>query len=139
MSDQDFFFDEDEATPEKTAEAPKKSASSKPAASKEPAAAVAASGEQSVSLTVTVLVAVVAVLVGVILGIFIGRGLAAPAPVATGMPGSTAPANQPAPQLTPEQLQGGEMPPGHPPVGGDAGAATGTAEPGGSTETTKSE
>lgn len=132
MSDQDFFFDEDEpkADAPKADAAPKKStASSKPAAK---AAVAAAPAEQSVTMTVTILVGVVTALLGVIIGIFIGRGIATPAvPASTGT--VTAPAGQTnAPQLTPEQLQGGELPPGHPAVGG-AAPETGTP----SAETTK--
>jgi len=82
-------------------------------------------------MTVMALVGVVAALLGVILGIFIGRGMAAPAvtPVNTGAPIQQG--EQSAPQLSPEQLQGGELPQGHPDIGGGTGGTGG-----GSTEAT---
>jgi hypothetical protein len=125
VNDQDFFFDEDEQPKNVSAKpAAKKSAASAP---KGAAVVVAApAGEQSVSMTVTALVGVIAILLGVIIGIFIGRGLAAPAGVAaTGTGGAPAAAGQ-APQLSPEQLNSGQLPPGHPNIGG--GAASGSKD-----------
>lgn len=136
MSDQDFFFDEDEQ-PKK--DAPKGSAkqggnSSGSKASSAPSAAAAAPA-QNVSMTVTVLAAVVALLLGIIVGIFVGRSTAAPVPGITGTPTNTGAVQ--APQLSPEQLQGGELPPNHPDIGGGAPGGS-TAESGTpSEETTK--
>lgn len=129
MSDQDFFFDEDEQ-PKKDAG---KSGGSKKAAAT-PAASSAATAE-GVSMTVMALVAVVAILVGIIIGIFVGRGLAASTVpgVNTGAPIQGG-AGTEAPQLSPEQLQGGELPEGHPDIGGGAGAATETAPSEGETK-----
>jgi len=124
VSDQDFFFDEDE---QPKADAPKASGSKKGSSSSK--AAASAPAAQSNSMTVTILVGVIAALLGVIIGIFVGRSLAAPAVVAptTGaIQGGTT--TEQAPQLTPEQLEGGELPKGHPDIGG--------ANPDGSTETT---
>ena len=119
MSDQDFFFDEDEQPAKATAKAP---ASSQAKGGAAQSAASGGSG-QSVSLMVTVLVGVIAALLGMIIGIFVGQSLAGPSvPAAT-----TAPIEQQAaPQLTPEQLQGGELPEGHPDVGG-AGSGSPTS------------
>jgi len=130
VSDQDFFFDEDEQTT-KTApkSAPAKKGSSGGSSSTPPSGT-----EQAVSITVTALVAVVAALLGVIIGLFIGRSMAAPAvvaPAATGTPQQ----QQAAPQLSPEQLEGGELPQGHPDISG-GGAAAPEGAPGESTETT---
>jgi hypothetical protein len=123
VSDQDFF-DEDEQ-PTKGAE---KAAPAKKGSSGSPSPKPAGGTEQSVSMTVTALVAVVAVLLGVIVGLFIGRSMAAPAVVVPAA--TTAPQGQAAPQLSPDQLEGGELPAGHPDISG------GAAAPEGSTETT---
>ena len=80
-------------------------------------------------MTVTALVGVVAASVGVIIGIFVGQSLAGPAiPVTTAVPGQRAlwaPRRRPAPQLSPEQLQGGELPQGHPDIGSGGGSPSG--------------
>lgn len=134
MSDQDFFFDEDDQ-PKK--DAPKSGGVKKGSGSSRTAAAAPAGAEQSVSVTVTALVAVVAVLLGVIIGIFVGRGLATPSVPGVGS-GATIEGGgaTEAPQLTPEQLEGGALPEGHPDIGGGAGgAATGTAPAEGATDT----
>ncbi len=136
MSDQDFFFDEDDQ-PKK--DAPKSGGVKKGSGSSRTAAAAAApAAEQSVSVTVTALVAVVAVLLGVIIGIFVGRGLATPAVPGVGA-GATIEGGgaTEAPQLTPEQLEGGALPEGHPEIGGGGpgGAATDTAPSQGATDT----
>jgi len=125
VSDQDFFFDEDE---QPKADAPKASGSKKGSSSSK--AAASAPAAQSNSMTVTILVGVIAALLGVIIGIFVGRSLAAPAAVVptTGAPQGGTSTEQQAPQLSPEQLEGGELPKGHPDIGG--------ANPDGSTETT---
>lgn len=116
MSDQDFFFDEEEteapAKPEKKASSPGRA---KPSA----APAQQQFFQQSVSMTVASLVAVIALLLGVIVGFLIPRG---PSTTATDT-GAVAP------QLSPEQLQSGQLPPGHPDISGMTGgqATTGTA------------
>lgn len=134
--EQDFFFDESEPAPKE--QATKKASTAKPAAKQ---AAPAPAGEQMVTMTITVLSGVVALLIGVIIGIFIGRGMAAPVGVTgTGMGVGGATGIQQAPQLTPEQLQNSELPPGHPDIGGMTGGgskpATGEAGGAGSKETT---
>jgi len=120
VSDQDFFFDEDEPKKET---APKTSSSKKSTSSGRSSDAAPAAGmaDQSVSLTVTVLVGVVTALLGIIIGIFVGRGLAGPAVPGVGS-GATlgTDTTQEAPQLSPDQLQGGELPAGHPDIGGSA-------------------
>lgn len=122
--DQDFFFDESEPAKEETKPAAKKSAPAK-GSSKAPAPAPA--GEQMVTLTVTVLTGVVAVLIGVIIGIFVGRSMAAPVTGAVPTTAGTGTTEQ-APQLTNEQMQSGELPAGHPQIGGGASTgATGSA------------
>lgn len=120
MSDQDFFFDEDE-------QPQKGSAKAAPTSKSAPAAKAAAAAPAAQSpMTVMILVGVVAALLGVIIGIFVGRSMVQPAVVAT--PTTTAPTGQQAaPQLSPDQLQGGELPEGHPDIGSMGGGATGEA------------
>ena len=131
MSDQDFFFDEDEETAAKPQ--PKKAG---PAASKSAGKAVAApvvsatpvgSGTlvtASVPMTVAVLIGVIGILVGAIIGIFVGRSLT-PAPTSA-IPSATTPAatTGSAPQLSPDQLNSSELPAGHPSIGKQSSAAT---------------
>ncbi len=128
VSDQDFFFDEDEKPAAKSG-AKKGSAPAKAATPAPPAAAPA--DAQSVTLTVAVLIGVIGILLGVVVGLFIGKGMATPAVTATDAGRRRRRCGSPqggAPQLTQEQIQAGEMPAGHPPVGG--------AEASGSAETT---
>lgn len=126
MSDQDFFFDEDEKPASKAAEKTQKPAA-KPAASKNaPAKAGASSaaptgGGIELTWTVTALIAVVTLLLGVIVGYAIPKG----STVDTGTTGLTGTSGQQAPQLSPEQLQSGTLPEGHPNIGG-TGGSTGT-------------
>lgn len=132
MSDQDFFFDEDEAPAKETA--PKKAGSSDKAAAKAAPAAGAATAVQTVSMSVAALIGVIALLAGVIIGIVIpvGGGANVPAPTGVQTPGAPG-GDSAAPQLSPDQLNSGELPEGHPPIGGGEG---GQGAPGGSTETT---
>jgi hypothetical protein len=127
VSDQDFFFDEDEPTKEA---APTNSPSKTSTTTSRATAAAPAVGmaDQSVSLMVTILVGVVTALLGVIIGIFVGRGLATTAVPGVGSGASLGTGTtQEAPQLSPDQLEGGELPAGHPPIGDGAAGATGTA------------
>lgn len=153
MSEKDFYFDEDdtedsqpiekakakepvEASAEKAApkaRAPK-AAAGRPVAAAAPVAPVTM---QPVSMTVAALIGVVALLVGVIIGMFL-PGQQPTATVTPGVPPAGMGSGAPAPQLTEDQLQGGQLPPGHPPLDqmGGGGAATPTADatpaPGGS-------
>ncbi|MBE0477347.1 MAG: hypothetical protein IBX62_09645 [Coriobacteriia bacterium] len=127
MTDQDdFFFDEEEkpAEPEKApARAP-----SKPASRAAVPAASPSLASQSVTLPVAGLLALCTLLVGVVIGLAVGRPAAVPAP--TQLP------SIPAPELTPEQLEGGQLPEDHPPIGEVPGSAAPTETPdeGGSDE-----
>ncbi|MBS3973755.1 MAG: hypothetical protein KGZ89_02660 [Actinobacteria bacterium] len=144
MSDKDFFFDEDETQDQ----APAKSGGAKPASKRKAAASVETDlvesdpapsssvsfSMQSVSMTVAALIGVVALLTGVIIGMFIPGGPTA----TTGASGTVMPGgapSAPAPQLTPEQLEGGALPPGHPPLDG-MGATPTTPAPGASGQAT---
>ena len=129
MSDQDFFFDEDE-TPAKSA-AKKSAPAAKSSSSRPVSAAAAPVATQSVSMAIAMLIGVIALLVGVIGGIFVGKGLASgtgslPSATATGS-GSTS-----APSLSNEQIQNAEtngLPAGHPDIskmGGNATSSTAT-------------
>ncbi len=113
MSDQDFFFDDDETAGDP--KAPASAQSKTPVKRPRPAAAAAAPvGQQSVTMTVAGLIGVVALLLGVVIGLLIPTGgtqTTSPATVPAPPPGQSA-----AP-LSPEQLEGG-MPPGHPDIGG---------------------
>ncbi len=128
MSDQDFFFDEDEkpSAKKETKPAPKGGASSsnaRPAAKNAPAAAAPAS---SVTYTVAALIAVAALLLGMIVGILlpVNVGSQTTATSNTGVSGPTGGTSAPA--LTNEQMQSGQLPAGHPAIGGSSGA-TGSA------------
>lgn len=127
MSDQDFFFDEEEdAKPKAASKAT--SGSKKPVPSK--AAAPAPAGTffaQNVSMTVAALMAVIALLLGVIIGIVIPTGSTTVPPV-TSSAGTDA-----APVLSDDQLNSGELPAGHPDI---SGMATGSAGATGSADTT---
>lgn len=141
MSDQDFFFDEEETAEAGTKETAKPSAKTEskaaPAARKpapkpapKPAAAAPAGGspsffEQQVSITVASLMTVIGLLLGVIVGFLVapdGGTVTTAAPAATTATDSGATA----PQLTDEQLSSGALPEGHP----DIGSATTTATTG---------
>lgn len=135
MSDQDFFFDEEDEAAAPAAKDPSPAAAkrSQPAPAKraaQPATASPAFFEQSVSMMVAALMTVIGLLVGVIIGFVI-------APDGGGTVAPTTGSSVPAPQLSPEQLESGELPAGHPPVGemGGSGETTGA----GSVETTETE
>lgn len=157
MSDQDFFFDDDEPKPTKSTKSAKAapgrtsaSGSSKPSvsSSKSPAKNAPAkdavhtpvpSGgfmDQSMSMPIVSLLVVIGLLVGVIVGFLIGGGMQSQTPAITGTgaigagttgTGTTGGATTNPGQLTPEQIQKG-LPSGHPAVGGATGA-TGTPAP----------
>lgn len=131
--DQDFFFDEEETAVEAPAEKPAKS----PAKSTAPTVAAAttsvATAVQTVTVTVAALIGVVALLTGVIVGILlpVGNSGSVPAPTTTG-------ASATAPELSPEALESGTLPEGHPDItgmGGETGEATGTMGGGEATTT----
>jgi hypothetical protein len=126
VSDQDFFFEEDEKA-ETAKTAPAKKASKQAPAAMESDSSFAGMA-QSVSMAVTVLVAVIALLIGVIVGILlpIGSGAPQPATSTTGVTGGTGGTGS-APQLTEEQLKQGQLPPGHPSIGGST-TTTGTSK-----------
>ncbi|MEI7814428.1 MAG: hypothetical protein WCJ13_06520 [Coriobacteriia bacterium] len=129
MSDQDFFFDEDEKPAKSGGNAPAKKAGSSPSrtGSKSTASSAGASAQgQSVSMTIAVLMAVIGILLGAVIGLFVGKSMAVPS--VAGTIGAGAATTQQAPQLTPDQLNSGELPAGHPSVGG-AAAATPTPAP----------
>jgi len=128
VSDQDFFFD-DEQPAEKPAEKPaaKQSGGSKaPASAPRPKASSAPTAVQTVTMTVAGLIAVVALLVGIIIGILIPTGgtqVTSPTTTVPGMGTGTQ-----APPLS-EDAMGGDLPEGHPPIGEtDGGEATATPE-----------
>jgi hypothetical protein len=118
VSDQDFFFDEDEkAAPKASKPAPKGSpAKTAKPAPKQPTASAAPSSGFELTWTITALIAVVTLLVGVIIGYAIPKGVQ---DVGTGTTSSTS-----APQLTPEQMSTGELPAGHPDITGMSSGAT---------------
>ena len=127
MSDQDFFFDDDEKTAAKSDNKAKKAgtpSTSRPAAKTgaRPAAAPAAASAQSVTMTMAILFAVIGLLLGVVIGLFIGTTL---------NPSSATTANSPAtvvaPTLTQEQMNAGQLPAGHPKVTGTGASTTATA------------
>jgi len=123
VSDQDFFFEEDEQPKETvTTGTPGKSGAARPATS-----AAAPSTVQTVTMSVAALIGVIALLAGVIIGLVIPTGPGATAPGTVTTPGATQGSGT-APQLSPEQLEGGELPPNHPPVGGGGTSGQGSTE-----------
>ncbi|MCE5204228.1 MAG: hypothetical protein LLG24_08475 [Actinomycetia bacterium] len=133
MSEKDSFFDEEEDAKPKTEakrpSKPKTSGGSKTSAGSAPRGSFFA---QNVSMTVASLIAVIALLLGVIIGIVIPTGSSSTSEV-------PAPAtNVVAPSLTQEELQSGQLPPGHPDIGGASGStsASGSASASDSAETT---
>ena len=123
MSDQDFFFDEDEKPAKSQSKsAPAKKPASSPAKGSTNSAPAA---EQSITYTVAALLGVAALLLGVIIGVLIPVNIGG-SQTATPDAGLTQTGAVEAPQLTPEQMQSGALPPGHPSVGGSTGA-TGSA------------
>jgi hypothetical protein len=67
-------------------------------------------------MTIAILIGVIGILLGAVIGLFVGRSMAVPSVAVSPTTGAPA-ATQQAPQLTPEQLQGGQLPAGHPSVG----------------------
>jgi len=124
VSDQDFFFDDEEQAAKPAAKpAAKQASGTKAPAATRPKAAVPA-GAQTVTMTVAGLIGVVALLVGIIIGILIPTGQQQTGSPAGGMPSLS----QPAPPLSDEAMQGG-LPEGHPDIGGmTGGEATTTPE-----------
>lgn len=138
MSDQDFFFDEEETTVTSTKETVKPSAKSEskpsPAARKsapkptnaKPAAAKPAGGsssffEQSVSITIASLMTVIGLLVGVIVGFLVAPDGGT---VSTGTPAATTDSGTMAPELSEDELSSGALPEGHPDIGSMSTTAT---------------
>jgi len=123
VSDQDFFFDEDEQPATKAAEkgkaAPPKAPAKGAPAKGGKAAPAQASGGIELTWTITALIGVVALLLGVIVGYSI------PKSSSVGTTGSTTTQQQVAPQLSPEEMQSGTLPEGHPDI---SGMTSGSAE-----------
>ncbi|HEX9093222.1 MAG TPA: hypothetical protein VF902_04490 [Coriobacteriia bacterium] len=140
MSDQDFFFDEEDearptessapagkaktgsgAKPQGAASAPAKRGGAAPAASSDTSAQTPLL-EQNVTVMVAGMLMVVGILVGFIIGFLIGGGTSAPAavPSTTSAPvGAVTPGT-----LTDQQVQQG-LPAGHPSIGATGTGATG--------------
>jgi len=133
VSDQDFFFDEEEdAKP-----APKKATGKQvqtPVHS-----APTASGSffaQDVPMVIAALMTVIALLIGLLVGLVIPTGGTTANSGAT--TGAAASGTGSAPQLTQEQINSGQMPANHPDLSGmtGSGTASGSAVATGSTTTT---
>lgn len=125
MSDQDFFFDEED----RSKPSAKASASAKTPSPNRPVTPARASFfEQSVSMSIAALMAVIALLVGVIVGFVIPTGGATPSVTTT----TTAVTTETAPQLTEDQLNSGSLPAGHPDL---SGMTSGTVTTGSATTT----
>ncbi|MBN2404298.1 MAG: hypothetical protein JXE06_01810 [Coriobacteriia bacterium] len=120
MSDQEFFFDEEDEVTKTPKRAAASAKGSKPAPKPTPKAAQASSPSvfsQDVSMTVAALMAAIALLIGVIIGIVIPTGGSSVAPVAT-TPATSTGADVAAPELTEDQLNTEELPAGHPDISG---------------------
>ncbi len=127
MSDQDFFFDEEEAAP---APKPRQSrsasrAKSAPAAPERESSGGGSFFAQDVSMSIAALMSVIALLLGVIVGIVIpDQG----GSTTTGTTQTSTEQGAPAPELTEEQLNAG-LPEGHPDISGmPGGEATSSAD-----------
>jgi hypothetical protein len=127
VSDQDFFFEEDEKASEKPASSAKQSGSKQPTKSAPKSApkstpksaAPQPSGGMELTWTVVALIAVVALLLGVIVGYAIPKG-------ADSLTSDVPAATTSAPQLSPDQLKSGQLPAGHPAIGGAGAPSTAT-------------
>jgi hypothetical protein len=142
LSDQDFFFDDEEAEAAEETEAKKPAAkrgtasktastsASKPAPKAAAKAAPASSGsffDQQVSVAIASLIGVIALLVGIIGGYMLA-GPSTPVAPSAGTTQTTPGAV--APQLSPDQLNSGQLPAGHPAVGGAGATPSKPATPG---------
>ena len=147
MSDQDFFFDEEDTAPEPKsgqdtgATKPSANRSQKPAPEarkSEPKPApraatprtTASAGapaffEQSVSMTIAVLMTVIGVLIGVIVGFLVAPDSASVTSSTSTTPAATD-SGTTAPELSEDELSSGALPEGHPDI--SSMGATGTAE-----------
>jgi hypothetical protein len=122
VSDQDFFFDEEEESakpaPQTESKGSAKTVGKSPAPRPRQTASPSASGgsffEQNVSMAVAGLMTVIGLLIGVILGYVV-----APDAVATNT-GITGTGTGTAPSLTQDQLNSGSLPAGHPDISGVA-------------------
>lgn len=135
VEDQDFFFDEESdnkpskpAPKAKPAGGAKKAAPAKAAPAK--AAATPASSDapmylQTVTMGIAGLLAVCALLVGVIVGMFIPRGGATESLGTAGTITAPQGGGGTAQPLTPDQLNNGELPAGHPNIGGNTTGSAG--------------
>jgi len=124
MSDQDFFFDDDqveEVVDKAEIQARKDAKKADKKARENKQASVDDSEVSGLTITATIcgLIALIALLVGIIGGIFIGRALVPSAPassnIQTGTGGMGGMGGGNAPVLTDEQMQQG-MPAGHPSI-----------------------
>ncbi len=133
MSDQDFFFDDDEKTATEDKPKAERARSAQPSRGQAAAQAAVPVTAQSVSVTIAALMSVCALLVGVIIGLVIPSGPTAQ--VGGGTSGLTGGSGAPPGPLTPDQLSG-PLPEGHPEIG--QGSQGGTGAPGGSNGATGS-
>jgi hypothetical protein len=121
VSDQDFFFDEDEApqaAPKSESKSSAKTTGKSPAPRPRQNTSQASGGsffEQNVTMAVAGLMTVIGLLVGVIIGYVV-------APDATGAVSNTGSlgTGAAAPSLTEDQLNSGQLPAGHPDISGMA-------------------
>ncbi|HEY3317498.1 MAG TPA: hypothetical protein VGK50_03640 [Coriobacteriia bacterium] len=135
MSDQDFFFDEEDEKPAKAekaapAKAPgrKASAATSSPAAKTPSRPAPASGggsffDQEVNMGIASLVVVIALLLGMLLGVFIGQSRANNAALLN-VPAATNTGGGSAPPLSQDQLKSGQLPAGHPSIGATGSTTT---------------
>jgi len=122
VSDQDFFFDEEEAAPTSKPRQSRSAsrAKSAPAAPERESSRGGSFFAQDVSMSIAALMSVIGLLLGVIVGIVIpDQGGSA----TTNATQTLAPQTPVAPQLTEEQLNSG-LPEGHPDISGMAGGET---------------
>jgi hypothetical protein len=153
VSDQDFFFDEEDEkpaaakkpaaktpadkTPAKTGSKPAaKPAAAKTAAAKTTGAKPAAKAaepesgdvpflDQTVTMAIAALAVVCALLLGVVLGILVGQSRASSLADSTAVVAPATAGGSNAAPLTQQQLSSGQLPAGHPSLSSTATSATG--------------
>ncbi|TDB38707.1 MAG: hypothetical protein D9V44_03190 [Actinobacteria bacterium] len=133
MSDQDFFFDEEEDAKPTPKKAQGKQGQT-PARSAAPAQA--SFFAQDVPMLIAALMTVIALLVGLLVGLVIPTG--GQAGVSNTAQTGAAVGAGTAPQLTQDQINSGQIPPNHPDLSGmtGSGTASGSASATGSATTT---
>jgi hypothetical protein len=139
MSDQDFFFEDEQEVIEKPKKTKGGAAAKKAPAKTAPKKSAKASPVDSAAFTfssiVVVLIAIIALLIGFLVGILLGKSLTPPVQIApttsTGaspMGGVGTDEGTIAPELDDSQMEEGTLPAGHPDINGTGSDETSATE-----------